>query len=264
GCLIGLIPFALVNILGHGISFRATAPQTRGGTAADLAAFVPNVLTLGTGDPTTSFVLGVQSPAWTHEAEIAFAALCALAVIAAAWRDRDARLAAASLASYILPLALMAILVLRVSSPHHWFAATPFQYLAAVLAVQSLARAGKLRTIALVIAPVLVTFLTLRAVNVVALERDFAARRASSSFDRSRTTFAQYIVDHRDDATFVAADWGFGVPIYVLSNGTFPVVEPFWSWGGEWTVERLDAYLTSPGRPVVVLLPKGTTAIASE
>src|SRR5439155_4036004 len=147
---------------------------------------------------------------------------------------------------------------------HHWIVATPFQYLAAVFAVQALARAGKRRMMAFVVAPALALFLALRALNVVALERDLVARRASLGFHPSKTTVAQYVVDHRDDATFVAADWGFGVQIYILSNGTLAVAEPFWSWGGQWNVERLDAYVTPPGRPIIVLLAKGPAAVSSD
>jgi hypothetical protein len=268
GFLIGLIPLVLVNLLGHGISFRAIVQQRPAGIAstADIAAFVLAVVGLGNGDVMREYILGVRSAAWIRTSELVFAAVCAVLVIAVAWthgrRDRDARLAAGSLAAYALTILLMAILILRISSPWHWFVATPFQYLAVALGIQALARTVRPRTAALLVAPVLAIFLPMRAANVVALERDFAARRASLGFDPSKTTVAQYAVDHRHDATFVAADWGFGVQIYALSNGTLSVAEPFWSWGNQWNINRLESHVTVPGQPVFVLIPKGHAAVS--
>jgi len=40
------------------------------------------------------------------------------------------------------------------------------------------------------------------------------------------------------------------------------VAEPFWSWNREWNIQRLDAYVTPPGRPVFVLSWKGPAAIS--
>src|SRR5262249_48273649 len=188
--------------------------------------------TLGAGGGAGFKISGVGSPPWLRAAEIAFAMCCAL-LVALAWRrNRDARLAAASLAAYAVTIALIAALILRISYVHHWIVATPFQYLAVALAVQALARSPQRRVIAFGAAPVLVVVLALRAVNVVALERDLAARQASLGFHASKTAVAQYVVDHRNDATFVAADWGFGVQIYAPSNGTLAGPGPFRGWGG--------------------------------
>jgi hypothetical protein len=262
GFLIGLIPFALVNLIGHGISFRATVyQQPAGGTsAADVARFVMGILALGDGDVMRRYILDVPSAAWVRTAELVFAGVCAVFVTAVAVtrgrRDRDARLAVASLVSYALTIVLIVILVMQISRAHHWFVSTPFQYLAVAFGVQALARAVRPRTAALLVVPVLAIFLGARAANVMALERDLSARRSSPMFDPSYTTVAQYVVDHRNDATFVAADWGFGVQVYALSNGTLSLPEPFWNWGSQWDIGRLETYMTQPSRPVFVLLTK--------
>jgi len=268
GFLVGLVPLALVNVLGHGISFHATVEHSNGSlSAADVAAFVPNVLALGDGDAMRAYILGVHSPPWMRTAELAGAAVSTLFVGAVAWtlgrRNRDAQLAAASLVAYVVTLVLVAALILRISFPYHWLVATPFQYLAAALAAQACARRAGWWSTARLVAPAVVIFLAVRAVNVVGVERDLVARRASLMFDRSNTAVAQYAVAHRDDETFVAADWGFGVQIYALSNGTLSVPEPFWTWGGSWNRTRLEAYLAAPARPVVVLLPKRRPAVSS-
>ncbi|MBZ5555733.1 MAG: fibronectin type III domain-containing protein [Acidobacteriia bacterium] len=262
GFLIGLIPFALVNLIGHGISFHATVnQQPSGGTsAADVARFVLDVLALGDGDEMKQYILGVPSVAWARITELVFVAVCVVFVTAVAWtrgrRDRDARLAGASLAAYALTIVLLVILIMPISRTYHWFVATPLQYLAVAFGVQAVARAVRPRTAVLLVAPVLAIFLALRATNVVALERDFAARRTSPMFDPSNTTVAQYAVDHHDDATFIAADWGFGAQVYALSNGTLLMPEPFWSWSGQWDINRLGAYIAERGQPTFVLLPK--------
>src|SRR5205085_4508225 len=72
GFLIGLIPFVLVNVLGHGISFQAAVQPNRGASAADLAAFVTDILALGDGNAARELVLGVHSAAWMRAPEILF------------------------------------------------------------------------------------------------------------------------------------------------------------------------------------------------
>ena len=62
--------------------------------------------------------------------------------------------------------------------------------------------------------------------------------------------------------TVVAADWGFGVQIYALSNGTLTVPELFWSWGDQWNIDRLNTYVAARRLPVLVLLRNGPAAVS--
>jgi hypothetical protein len=263
GFLLGLLPFALVNWLGHGISFRAAVQQQN---AANVAALVLGVMTLGDGNEVRTFILGTDSAAWIRQAELGFAVASATFVIIVAWawarRDRDARLAAGSLAAYAMTIVMIAILIPRISFPWHWFVATPLQYLAVALAMQALTRRATSTTVPLLVIAVFGIFLAIRIGNVVVLERELAARRSSQRFDPSNTAVAQYAVDHRNDATTVAADWGFGVQIYALSNGTLAVPELFWSWGSEWDIDRLERYVAARHLPVLVLLRKGPAAVS--
>ena len=263
GFLVGLLPFVLVNWLGHGISFRAAVQQQN---TASVTALVLGVMTLGDGSAMRTFILGTDSPAWTWWGELGFAVASASFVVIVAWawarRDRDARLAAASFAAYAMTIATIAILIPRISFQWHWFVATPLQYMAVALAVQALARRVRSRRTAMLVLALLAIFLAIRVGNVVVLERELAARRSSQRFDPSNTAVAQYAIDHRDDVTIVAADWGFGVPIYALSNGTLAVPELFWSWGSQWNIDRLEAYVAARRLPVLVLLRKGPAAVS--
>lgn len=263
GFLIGLLPFVLVNWLGRGISFRAAVQQQN---AANVMALVLGVMSLGDGSAVRAFILGTDSAAWTRWAELAFAVASASVVVIVGWawarRDRDARLAAGSLAAYVMTIVMIVILIPRISFPWHWFVATPVQYLAVAFAVQALTRGAGSRTVERLVIAVLGIFFVIRFGNVVALEREFAARRSSERFDPSNTTVAQYAIDHRNDATVVAADWGFGVPIYALSNGTLAVPELFWSWGDQWNIDRLETYVAARRLPVLVLLRKGPAAVS--
>lgn len=263
GFLVGLLPFVLANWLGHGISFRAAVRQEN---AANVTALVLGVMSLGDGSAIRTFILGTDSRAWTRRAELGFAVASATFVVIVAWawarRDRDARLAAGSLAAYAMTIVMIAILIPRISFPWHWFVATPLQYLAVAFAVQALTRRVWSRTVALLVIAVSGIFLAIRAGNVVALERELAARRNSQRFDPSNTAVAQYAIDHRNDVTAVAADWGFGVPIYALSNGTLAVPELFWSWGDQWNIDRLETYVAARRLPVLVLLRKGPAAVS--
>jgi hypothetical protein len=265
GFLVGLLPFVLVNWLGHGVSFRAAVKQQN---ADSITALVLGIMTLGDGSAMRDFILGTDSAAWARQAELGFAVASVIFVVIVAWawarRDRDARLAAGSLGAYAMTIVMIAILIPRISFPWHWFVATPLQYLAVAFAVQALARGVRSRTAARLVIAALGIFLAIRVGNVVALERELVARRSSQRFDPSNTAVAQYAIDHRNDVTAVAADWGFGVQIYALSNGTLSVPELFWSWGDQWNIDRLETYVTARRLPVLVLLRKGPAAISDD
>jgi hypothetical protein len=260
GFAIGLVPFAVVNAIGRGVSFAAARQPLPEGPAASVARYAVSTLELPAGDVIRAYILGVHAPLWMRAAETASGVLCAVFVVAVWWtRPRGtaiARLAVAALAAYAVTLASVAALFMRSSFPHHWFVATPFQYVAVACAAQALGQTSSRRGTLRVAAPLLTLVLAVRAVNISGVERDIGMRRTSILFDRSLTTIAQYAADHRDAATFIAADWGFGVQAYALSNGNLSMPEPFWQWGGDWTVATLEAAITAARRPTIVLASK--------
>jgi hypothetical protein len=77
---------------------------------------------------------------------------------------------------------------------------------------------------------------------------------------------ADFAARHRDESTFIAADWGFATQIYALSNGESPILEPFRDWeeeqGGE---DELLRYSTQRrGRPIYVLLQQPRLTVSPD
>jgi hypothetical protein len=266
GFLAGLVPLAVVNLLAGGISLRAyrefSAKAASGNfLPGEIFSFFHGFLSLGDGQAVRRFILGVPSVPWVHVLEISFMILLlgVTGVLAAGSRRKDnhARLAGIGLMSYLSIILLFLCFLRKGSGGHHWLAGTPFQYVSMALAAARLRSFDSRMFLARLTAGLFILFALLRGHNVLAMEKDLAARRASPAWDPSYTAVAAYAAKHEKDASFIAADWGFATQIYSLSNGAFPVAEPIWSWGYGWNPDLLRQYLARrPGRPVYVLFRK--------
>jgi hypothetical protein len=282
GFLLGMVPLIFVNILTGGISFSAsshmsTAPFTLSLLFAPLAKFLFEFVSMGDGQQAVKFFLGVEpSRAVSFLEFISLGLFLGLSAFASGARGRGIvfrgfrlsllfYLSSAAMVFFALPTYRAATGWSMGTWIHHWVAATPFQYLACAFAVSAIkglysgnpgpksGSKGKQVLSALAVAS-LICLLSVRIWCVWDAERALHMRRASSAWDPSYTRIAQYAVAHQRDGLFIAADWGFGMQIYCLSNGSLTVIEPFWAG---WNPDTLKDYLAGqPHLPIYVLTRK--------
>lgn len=284
GFLVGLAPLIAVNIIAGGISLHSSmtqAPLTLDLVRAKMPLFLFKFLAMGEGAEARRYYLGTAS---APAAPILECALIILTLGGCTWRaarlwrtDDRARLTGVCVLCY-LAIIFLTFFVLPTGRAatgwelgtwiHHWIAATPFQYAAAALTAVAI---GEQRRRAPTAAPPgsrlsgadrlamgsIAVWIAFRLFTIGAIENDLWNRRASQDWDPSYTTVARFAATHRNDATFIAADWGFATQIYALSNGTLSVPEPFWTWGSGWGPLALARHVAkTPQRPVYVLLRK--------
>jgi hypothetical protein len=265
GFLIGLSPLILVNLLKPAISFKQALNAGRSTDFMQVVSRIPmflsDTLSLGAGDMVRGFIMDYPIPIWTQRAELAFMItfmLGAAIISVLYWRQqREARLMLLSTIGYFLAATLTWMLP-GTTWVHHWIVATPFQYLSLALLPTVVRRLGAsthsrmwtygfLPTLALLLS----CFLLVRTLNLWDTQKGLAKGMASSAWDPSYTRIARFATEHRDKANFILADWGFATAIYALSNGSFPVAEPFWNYHER---EELALLLSEkPGKPIYVL-----------
>ena len=265
GFLVGFSPLVLVNLLKPAVSFKQTLKAVRSTDYIHALSQTPvllsDTLSLGAGDIVRDFILSYSIPGWVQRSELAFMIILIVGAGVISflyWRQlREARLMLLSMLGYFVALTLTWMLP-GTTWVHHWIVATPFQYVSLALlpiVVSKLAASLPSRawTYGLFrVLPVLLSFfLLLRAINLWDTESALAKGMASSSWDPSYTRIARFVTEHRDNANFILADWGFATAIYACSNGSFPVAEPFWNYRKR---EELASVLSEkPGKPIYVL-----------
>jgi hypothetical protein len=121
------------------------------------------------------------------------------------------------------------------TSVHHWILGTPFQYAAVAAALAGFSETMKSKLprwqrVSRILLLVSVAGLTgVRLPNIVAVEKDLAAGKASKQFDPDFTRVAELAAARSGDAVFVSADWGTATQIYCVNNGRADLVyETFW------------------------------------
>ncbi len=248
GFVAGLLPFAIVNVLGDGISFHAarSALPARG----SLLDYAGSLLSLGSGAAVRTFILGVETPGWVVRWEaVAIAIALGASVVRSISNFGSARSRAALLCavSYV-GVAVGTWLLPQGTWAHHWIAATPLQYAAIALAFAD-------RTVAVAEAPgaalvvrkavvvlsaaAFTALLVPRALSVRDTQRALHEGVASPAWSPSYTNLAEYVVEHQGEASFVLADWGFSTAIHALSNGSLRLDEPFFGYSGREQLENL-------------------------
>ena len=261
GLLLGFTPLLLVNILEPGVSFKAALDSVRSGDYGQILgqsqSSLAQILSLGAGDEVRSFVLGDRVPHWIQRVEVTLMAtfMFAAAIVGVIrWRrSGHGRLMFLSTAGYFV-VAAVTYLLPKDTWVNHWIAATPFQYVALGLSLRSGASGLHWRYaygLLPISATVLVLFLLIRTINLWDTQVALGKGLASPDWDPSYTTIARFAADHREEGTFVLADWGFATAIYALSNGSFPVAEIFWNYRK--SEDLLPAIKENPGKPLYVL-----------
>jgi hypothetical protein len=241
GVTVGFVPLALVNLgwlvkSGELISLR----NLRGPSGPGPAEFVRELLSLGAGGRVRTVTLGSSPPPWMEMGEAVLLGTLLLLVFLVSLRRRgsgepDLRRERVALAAYAVIAAGVWSLP-RATGVHHWILATPFQYLAVVLALRSLRRGETSSglTIAGAVFAVLVSlWLGLRVVALGSLENDLRRGSASPAFDPALAELGRFAAGRSPGTLFVATDWGVGNQILCFGNGKpGRVVEPFWDERG--------------------------------
>jgi hypothetical protein len=274
----GLLPLAAVNLLSRSrglgwISLGDLQQRTR--SLDSLLAMLKEYAEMGSGLDAISYVMDVSTPA-TMVRWNAVALCAALAIIlfyGARSRSILGRMAAVSALSW-LGICLALWLLPRGTSSHHWIIGTPFQYVALALAaatwgpwVPAPPGGGEQRGMSPVLRPVLACSVGIVLVTGLLGTQRFtqAAWRgdASRTFSPELNTLGRFAARQGPDTVFVAADWGMALPIYCLANGRAgSVEEPFWSYRGPETLERL---LAAPHlRSLFVVGPIPPTGVAPD
>jgi hypothetical protein len=255
GLLAGLAPLAAVNALDHWISWRAAGAEHGG--RLPLLEYAGALLSVGSGAQVRSWLLGVETPDAIRCGEVLLVgAGLSASVIGGAAGLRSARARAGLLCAASYAGAGIATWLMPQTWLHHWVGATPLQYAALALAVggaepEASGGSDARRAPAKGVAPAVVLLVAIAAVRLGPLwdtERALLQGAASPTWSLSYTRVAQYVVDHREEAAFVLADWGFATAIHALSNGSLALEEPFAEYGGPDHLRRLVA-----GRPFHVI-----------
>lgn len=241
GLTVGALPLALVNLgwlakTGELISLR----NLRGGTGLGALALARELLTLGYGGKVRGLMLGLAPARWMEigEAGLLAALLLLVLYVALRWRgpgEPTLRRAGISLASFAaVGTGLWALP--RSTWAHHWVLATPFQYLAVVLALRALPwrqTSGRRRIAGFALASLLALWVGLRLAALGSLEGALFEGRASESWDPSLAELGRFAARRPPGTLFVATDWGVANQILCFANGRAGlVVEPFWDERG--------------------------------
>ncbi len=149
----------------------------------------------------------------------------------------------------------------RATRAHHWILATPFQYLAIVLAVRAVPwreAGGARRAAGITLALLATLWLGLRLVALGSLENALRHGSASEAWDPSLTRLGRFAASRPPGTLFVATDWGVATQILCFTNGRpGRVVEPFWDERGL-AVPEIAAAIDSARTLYVVRLRRET------
>lgn len=274
GLALGLLPLLVANWVGWvagGVLPTMTALGATPGDGAGapglvlartLSMGVGTEIAAGSGLQLLEFVFGVQPPGWPEvlEAGALVAALGVAVGFAVTGRrgsgeGRGAWPFAAPLLAAGLAVAGLMALPLR-TGIHHWVIVTPLAYVALAQAAGWAwpPGGGRLRrALAWSLIGVLAVLALGRVAAVVRLERAVLRAEASAMWDPSLTTAARWAAQ-RDDAVFLAANWGTAAQIVCFSGGRAGAVhEVFWGYDGP---HRLVAILAGDHRDELFLLEK--------
>jgi hypothetical protein len=250
GVAVGSIPLFIINLIGYvkqGVLVSLADVDLT--VPIPFSEFVQHYLSLGAGLVVRKRILG--DTAGQLSASIETWLLGTLLIAAAAyatwsWRthrplSRCMKFSLLSAAAYV-GIGVVLYFMPRSTWAHHWILGTPFQYLAMVLAIQSLPTASPLKpdtwspawiatiVLALVWAPV-------RTERLLTLQGALARGESSEHYHPDLNELGRYGAGH-DEAHFAAASWGVAFPIVCFSNGRRGMVrEYFWNYDGLATVE---------------------------
>jgi hypothetical protein len=229
GLVIGALPLIVVNCMslardGSLISLSAPPEIGRSWNAATHAF---GFISLSDGNLARRFVLGSSTPPPIRVLEAIFllTALVLAGRIAVRSSRPQARLVVTALASYLL-IGLALFFMPQSTWIYHWVIATPFQYAAIGLALTRgdvpMARSQRL------LGAVFSILILIRLANLASLETALWRGESASRFHPDLTKAGEFAFRHRNDAVFIAANWGIATELYALSNGQPGLVYELW------------------------------------
>ncbi len=258
GGLLGAAPLVALNVgsfLSNGAFISASdyvvnKPRSIQGF---LTSAPMEFLALGTGSGIRNAVLGqsVVHSELVREIGCISAVIVVSVLISVACVRLCAQFQVAALmfASYVsVGVALYAIP--RSTTFHHHVIVTPFHYAGVALVVAGIAEHWRVKGRALlaragtfVLGAAIGLLILARLPAVVSIERDLLAGRSGPYWHPAFTELGRFAHDRRNEATFIAADWGVGAQMYCLSDASPNLVhEVFWSYHGPDDLARALMY----------------------
>jgi hypothetical protein len=262
GTVLGALPVAFLMLFKFH-NYRAWLSVSEKHHILSMAGFLEHLrdyLSMGGGFQLKTFILGV-SQGWNSLEWVPMGILLLGAGAVALYYHRENK--AFHLAGMVLlAYGAVGILTYLLQLPlgiHHFIIGTPLQYTAIMLCYSGLSSLpSKERLIARAIScgflGILLMTMVLRVAGLISLERSLFNRDASLTWDHSLTDLGNYAACKKDDAFFVAADWGVATQIYCISQGNPELVsEPFWNYGG---IEDLNRIIIKSGKSTFYLVTK--------
>ena len=231
GLLLGTSPLIAANLwsyltAGSLISLGNVNAQASKVAVADFLLRYP---ALGQGSELQDWILGQPSSIWLYRSEFLLLSGLIVAIGVAAWRLRNesqlSRMAGVMILSYVV-VGMALPLLPQVTWVHHWIQGTPFQDAAIACAVTACLESrhrGKQNRTLNIVAFAAVALILVRLPAVASVERAFADGRAGIDFDPSYSRLGEFAASSRD-SIFIAADWGIGMQIYCLTDGSPEIV----------------------------------------
>ncbi|MEM7199667.1 MAG: hypothetical protein AAF628_05335 [Planctomycetota bacterium] len=239
GLALGSLPLTVVNAhswLIHGEPVSLTKADAQA-ARTDLWAFIADYLSLGGGSQARESVFGATAWAGADDIEgIATLLLLGLVLLAASCLRPDPKLrGAAVLATAYTAIAGVLFALPAETKLHHWAIGTPFQYVAAGLALtacrQSARRRG--RAIGGAILALLVLLCGARAPGLLDYWEAVDQGRHSHMYSPDITALATFAAQQPSTTVFLASDWGATAAIYCLAQGRPQHVVDFYWWYAE-------------------------------
>ena len=122
---------------------------------------------------------------------------------------------------------------------YHYLFAVPFLYISISISLNISNLKYKRTRYVYVLFLIFLSFLTInRILNYSNVLNKLSKGSYSEIFHPEYTTLAKLASQKATDSVFIAADWGFGIQIYLFSNGAEKAVyEPFWNYN---SIDQLE------------------------
>jgi len=275
GCMAGLLPLIAVNAASYRsnrtlISLSDVAVDPKPTVVEFAKQFPENFLGLGAASYTRWVILGVKAgESEEHREALLLGVLLAVTAGISFWKFRQgaAFRAAAVFAISVFLIALFLYLLPRRTAIHHHVQVIPFHYVAASAALCGMLRLRReWRLVDKLATGILTAALCLLAAQHAAaaarIEKALAAGRCGVVWAPAFSAIGHFANSKRDEAVFIAADWGVYTPIYCFSQGRRNFAyEAFWNYHGP---EDLERYAAASGPRIVYLVTPATGQIAPQ
>lgn len=136
---------------------------------------------------------------------------------------------------------------------YHYLFAVPFLYISISISLNISNLKYKRTRYVYVLFLIFLSFLTInRILNYSNVLNKLSKGSYSEIFHPEYTTLAKLASQKATDSVFIAADWGFGIQIYLFSNGAEKAVyEPFWNYN---SIDQLENTILNSGKKYLYLV----------